>query len=218
MTSGLDLDRRLDEYERSYYFYPMGKGAETRETILDVASRRAAVVGLEGLTFGDLARELALSKSGLYAHFRSKEALQVEVLDREAGIFTDTVVRVALKAARGEPRVRALFEGWLGWMHSKKDTGCLFAAAAAELDDRPGPVRDRLVEQQRDLAELFVGVVRTAVNEGAFRADLDPEQFAFEAHGFILIFHHDSRLLHAKRALERAHRGFDRLVADAQPS
>jgi len=193
----------------------VGKGAQTRETILDLASRRAAVLGLEGVTFGDLARELSLSKSGLYAHFRSKEALQVEVLDREAGAFTDSVVRVALKAPRGEARVRALFDGWLGWMHAKKDTGCLFAAAAAELDDRPGPVRDRLVEQQRDLDELFVSVVRTAVKEGAFRADLDPEQFTFEAHGMILIFHHDSRLLESAQALQRARRGFDRLVDDA---
>lgn len=195
----------------------MGKGQDTRDTILLHAAKRAAVVGLEGLTIGDLARELSLSKSGLYAHFRSKEALQVEILDSVAERFTDRVIRTALRSPRGEARVRALFTGWLRWMTEEHaDSGCLFVAAAAELDDRAGPVRDRLIAQQQDLAELFAGVVTTAITNGDFREDLDAEQLAFEAHGMILAYHHDARLMGDPKALDRTIAGFERLIRDAR--
>src|SRR5688572_27760940 len=129
----------------------MEKGARTKSAILDRATGLASQVGLTGLTIGVLADELRLSKSGLFAHFRSKETLQIDVLNHAADRFREVVVRPALQEPRGAPRIRALFERWLAWgRDSALPGGCVFVAATAELDDRPGPVRERLVELQRD--------------------------------------------------------------------
>src|SRR5690349_8527699 len=129
----------------------MGKGADTREAILGRAVTLARSVGLDGITIGTLASETGLSKSGLFAHFQSKEKLQLEILELAAAQFTDEVFRPALAKPRGIPRLRAIFDRWLAW--GQKPGGCLFIAASAELDDQPGPVRDELVRQQRQLLE-----------------------------------------------------------------
>jgi len=191
------------------------RGQLTREAILATARVRAAGFGLHGLSIGALAKALDMSKSGLYAHFASKEALQLAVIDTAAAQFTDEVVTPALKTARGEARVRAVFDGWCAWLMRQETPGCLFIAAASELDDQPGPVRDHVVGHQRDLIDFLERVVGTATANGDFRADLDLAQFAFELHGLILAFHHDTRLLVDSNARERVQRGFDRLVADA---
>jgi AcrR family transcriptional regulator len=193
------------------------KGEQTRGAILDHAVKVASRVGLEGLTIGRLADELHLSKSGLFAHFESKEALQVQALERAAELFVDAVMRPALAAPRGEPRVRALFERWLKWPEVvPQPGGCIFVAAAAELDDRPGPARDRLVQLQRDWLEALATAFRQAQKEGHLRDDLDPDQLAFEMHGFMLAYHHASRLLGDSRAGARARRSFDRLLEAAR--
>lgn len=195
----------------------MGKGEETRQHILERAARVASRMGLEGLTIGGLAEELELSKSGLFAHFHSKEALQVETLRFSARLFIDRVVRPAMKAPRGEPRVRALFERWLDWARvDPLGGGCLFVAAATELDDREGPVRDDLVRQQKDWLEFIASVVRSARDEGHFQPKLDPEQFAQDLYGVMLAAHHARRLLRDPRAEERAERAFDALVRAAR--
>ncbi len=122
------------------------KGAITRQAVLERATQLASRVGLGGLTIGSLADELELSKSGLFGHFRSKEALQIQILDHAAARFVESVVRPALREPRGEPRMRALFERWLDWGRSSPmPGGCLFVAAATELDDRPGPRGSRRV-------------------------------------------------------------------------
>jgi AcrR family transcriptional regulator len=195
----------------------MGKGEQTRHSILERAAGLASQVGLEGLTIGRLADELELSKSGLFAHFRSKEGLQVETLRFAAELFVDRVVRPALRAPRGEPRVRAIFERWLDWAKANPlPGGCVFVAAASEMDDREGPARDELVRQQTDWLELIANVARTAVREGQFRADADPEQFAYELHGIMLAAHHSSRLLRDPAAEKRARRAFETLLANAR--
>src|ERR1700730_14639302 len=131
----------------------MGKGGATKDAILDRAVRLASQVGLSGLSIGRLAEDLHMSKSGLFAHFEAKETLQVEVLERAAQLFVEAVVRPALAQPRGEPRLRALFEHWLCWTKTARlPGGCLFVAAAAQLADRRGPVRDRLLSRLRDLA------------------------------------------------------------------
>ena len=192
----------------------MAKGDNTRTAILDRGVRLATQVGLEGLTIGRLATELHLSKSGLFAHFRSKEALQIQVLDAAAERFVDEVVKPAVREPRGEPRVRALFDRWLGWARSNSGPGgCLFVAAAAELDDRPGPVRDRLVALQKGWLEMIAIVFRTGVTEGVFRTDLDPEEFAHDLYSVMLGFHHAKRLLNDPRAEARAQAAFGRLLA-----
>src|SRR5216110_1068336 len=116
----------------------MSKGERTKTAILEHATGLASQVGLTGLTIGVLADDLDLSKSGLFAHFQSKEALQLQVLEFAAERFVATVVRPALSTPRGEPRVRAMFENWLKWpKESALPGGCFFVAAAVELDDQP---------------------------------------------------------------------------------
>ena len=195
----------------------MSKGESTRAAIVDKGVSLATQVGLEGLTIGRLATDLGLSKSGLFAHFRSKEALQIQVLDAAAERFVDEVVKPAVREPRGEPRVRVLFDRWLAWTKTNSGPGgCLFVAAAAELDDRPGPVRDRLVALQKGWLEMIAIVFRTGVTEGVFRPDLDPEEFAHDLYSVMLGFHHASRLMRDPRAEKRANAAFGRLLAGAR--
>jgi AcrR family transcriptional regulator len=191
----------------------VGKGLDTRRQILERAAQVASRRGLEGLTIGALAAETALSKSGLFAHFQSKEGLQVETLRFTAALFVEQVVRPALRAPRGEPRLRALFARWLEW--ARADTlegGCLFVAAATELDDQEGPARAELVRQQKDWLALIAGVARGARELGHFARGLDAEQLAHELYGIMLAAHHARRLLRDPRAEARARRSFARLV------
>src|SRR5215510_11174460 len=189
------------------------KGERTRESILAHALGLATRVGFEGLTIGRLAEDLRLSKSGLFAHFRSKEALQLETLRMASQRMIDTVVKPALATPRGEPRVRALFEHWLAWEQSPSlPGGCPFMAASFELDDRPGPVRDFVVQNLRDWMDTLAGAARIAVNEGHFRADLDCEQFAHDCQGIGLAFVHASRLMRDQKAHARAASAFETLL------
>ncbi len=195
----------------------MGKGELTRQAIVDRGVSLATRVGLGGLTIGRLADDLELSKSGLFAHFRSKEALQVQVLEAASARFVDTVIKPALAEKRGEPRLRALFHRWLSWTTSSSmPGGCLFVAAAIELDDQPGAPRDRLVALQKDWLEVLAGAVRIAIEEGHFRTDVDPQQFAHDLYGVALAYHHAYRLLRDSRARERAESGFEALVRAAR--
>jgi AcrR family transcriptional regulator len=208
---------RVDGDERSFYLVGVGRGDATRQAILDHAVEVASQVGLQGLTIGRLAQDLQLSKSGLFAHFQSKEELQVQVLEAAASRFVENVVKPGLKATRGEPRVRALFEAWLAWAQSKcLPGGCPFAAAAMELDDRPGSPRERLVRLQKDWLDLLANTVRTAIRERDFRADVDPDQFAHELYGIMLGFHHAARLLKDPAAVQRVHRAFEALLTRAR--
>lgn len=194
----------------------MARPAEgTRQNILTHAVDLAARVGLGGLTIGGLAEATGLSKSGLFAHFGSKDALQVQVLESASDQFVESVVRPALRAPRGEPRVVELFERWLAW-GLEQSAGCVFTAATFELDDQPGPARDALVRLQRDWLDTLAQAARIAVREGHFRADLDPDQFAFELHGLMLVTHESGRLFREPTSTERARRGFDRLLRDAR--
>jgi AcrR family transcriptional regulator len=194
----------------------MTKGELTRQTVLDEAARVASRVGLGGLTIGSLASSTRLSKSGLFAHFQSKESLQLQLLAHTRARFVDLVVRPALASPRGEPRVRELFRRWLEWDADALTGGCLFIQASAEFDAQPGPVRDRLATDQRDWMETIAQVFRTGVAEGQFRLDADPEQFAYDLYGAMLAFHHSSRLLGDPGAAARATRTFEALLASAR--
>jgi AcrR family transcriptional regulator len=192
----------------------MSKGAETREAILETASRLARTVGLGGMTIGTLAASAELSKSGLYAHFKSKESLQLSVLEHTRARFVTEVLAPSLATPRGEPRVRALFENWLTW--DGKEGGCLFVAASSELDDQPGPVRDYLVQVQQDWLDALAEVFRTGLAEGHFRPGTDPDQFAFEEDGIMLSHHMSSRLLGDSLSADKASRAFEALLARAR--
>ena len=192
----------------------MGKGPQTRERILDTAFRLAARQGLDGLSLSTLASELGLSKSGLFAHFNSKEELQLEMLRVASREFVDQVMAPAFRQPRGLPRLKALFENWRRWVTSLPG-GCIFVAAAAEVDDGAGPIRDFVVSQQQELLKALARTAHICVEEGHFRRDLDVDQFAFDALGIYLGFHQLHRLLRDPRAEQRARRAYARLLEDA---
>ncbi len=191
----------------------MSKGEETQERILERALRLASRDGLEGLTIGGLATELGMSKSGLFAHFRSKEELQLQVLRTAAQRFETVVIQPTLRTARGLSRLRALLEHWLDWASDPDSPGgCIFIAAATELDDRLGAPREYLVHSQEALRSLIVRVARQAVELGELPGELEPEQVAFELWGIVLSYHHARRLLGDEKARGRAVAAFERLV------
>jgi len=191
----------------------MGKGDSTRQAILDHAVRRASTDGLEGLSIGSLATELGLSKSGLFAHFQSKDALKVAVIEHAATIFYEAVMLPALAKPRGLPRIREMYSRWTGWAERVGlPGGCVFMAATVELDDQPGPARDALVRIQTDWVDAITKAAEIAVSEGHFASDVDPAQFAFDLYGVMLGYYHSNRLLRNPKALERANRSFDALV------
>jgi AcrR family transcriptional regulator len=193
------------------------KGDATRTAIVGAALELAAGVGLEAVSLGVLATTLGLSKSGLFAHFGSKEALQLAVMDEAVERFAERVVAPALRQPRGEPRVRALFEHQLEWIeHSGFGSGCFFSALANEYDDQPGPVRDRVVQQQAEWRGVIARAVSLAVREGHFRKAVDPAQFAFEFVGLTQAYMQSHQLLRDPRGRALAGRAFDRLVADAR--
>lgn len=195
----------------------MGKGEQTRALILSAAVDIASQHGLGGLTIGDLATRLGMSKSGLFAHFGSKEELQLAVIEEAARRFSDTVVRPALAAPRGLARCRALFDAWLQW--SERQTwrgGCLLAAAAFEFDDQPGPVRDALAQQQRDWMIFMSKAVQMAVEQGELQPSTDTRLVAFELLGIVLAYYHGKRLLDDDLALDRARAAFGRMLGSYQ--
>jgi len=196
----------------------MKKGERTKTLILDDALALAGEVGLEGLSIGSLAGRLGLSKSGLFAHFGSKEDLQLATLQHGQRRFEATVFRPALAIPRGLPRLRALFDNWLHWIaRVARPGGCVLLAAAMEYDDRPGPVREALVAGQRELRGAVAKAVRLAIQEAHLCSDTDPWQLAFEVTGILLAAHHDRGLLDDPRALNRARAAFERLIAAHVP-
>lgn len=197
----------------------MSKGDETRTRILRHASGVASRDGLGGLSIGELAAQLGMSKSGLFAHFGSKEDLQLEVLRASSADFAERVIRPSLKEPRGAPRLRSLFERWLKWA-SDPDApgGCIFAGASFELDDQPGPVREFLVEEEKRLLDVLSRSARLGVESGLLRSDLDCDLLAFQLHGLMLGFHHSWRLMRQRNADALARRSFEQLLAQAMPA
>ncbi|MFC6017037.1 TetR/AcrR family transcriptional regulator [Plantactinospora solaniradicis] len=192
-----------------------GKGELTKQTVLATATEIAGRLGLAGLTIGSLASQVEMSKSGLFGHFRSKEALQMEVLAYARESFVETVIHPALAAPRGERRIRTLVERWLT-CSLEREPGCLFVSADTEFDDQPGPVRDQLVRDHRDLMESIAQMFRTGISEGEFRPDADPEQFAHDLYGVMLGFFHAHRLMNDPTAATRSRRAVDALLGNAR--
>ena len=189
------------------------KGEQTRVAILDEALRIASKLGLEGLTIGSLADATGMSKSGLFAHFGSREDLQLAVLEHAAQRYGEQVFAPVLKIDRGLPRLRALFERWLDWaLESGLPGGCIMISAAAEYDDRPGPIRDAVIANQHRGNAITQKAVRLAIEEGHLSPDTDPEQISFELLGIVLAAHNHRRLLGDKEARKRALTAFDQLI------
>lgn len=190
------------------------KGAQTRAAILDEALKLASRLGLEGLTIGSLAEATGMSKSGLFAHFGSREELQLAVLEHAVQRYGEVVLLPALKIERGLPRLRALFERWLDWtLASRLPGGCIMISAANEYDDRPGPIRDAVIANQRRGSGVTEKAVRLAVEEGHLRPGTDPAQIGFEILGIVLASHNHRRLLGDRETRKRALTAFEELVA-----
>jgi AcrR family transcriptional regulator len=189
------------------------KGERTRAAILDAGFHIVSKAGLEGLTIGTLAAATGLSKSGLFAHFGSREELLIAVMDRGQQEFVKVVVNPALSRPRGLPRLKALFTAWLDWTESADlPGGCPMIGGAIEYDDKPGPVRDALATGQRAWIDTLTRAARQAVEQGQLAADADPEQICFELFGIALVVHHHRRLLGYDKARSRALAAFDALI------
>ena len=189
------------------------KGQQTKQTILEAALVLASQIGLEGLSIGALADVTHMSKSGVFAHFGSREELQISVIREYYSRFADEVFYPAMQQPRGLPRVKALFDNWMQRVAVEIQSGCIFISGAVEFDDRPGPVRDALASSvQAWLAALYRAVVQ-AKQEGHLLQSADEEQMAFEIHALILALHYEARFLQNPRSVGRAHRGFDNILA-----
>lgn len=191
---------------------PLQKGQQTRAVILAAALAQASRTGLEGLSIGALADVTGMSKSGVFAHFGSREELQIAVVAEYHARFEQEVFFPALRQPRGLQRLRALFERWVRQVSVELESGCIYISGAVEFDDRPGPVRDALVTMVKAWHAALHKAIELARDEGHLAPDTDIEQMLFELHGLILSLHHDARFLRSSGALERARIGFERVL------
>lgn len=189
------------------------KGLQTKLSIVDAALRLASQIGLEGLSIGVLAEVTQMSKSGVFAHFGSREELQISVIREYFRRFEEEVFYPALQAHKGLPRLQALFRHWMGRVAVELQSGCIFISGAVEFDDRAGPVRDALAHSVQTWLNALNRAVTQAQECGHLNADADPVQVAFEIHGLILALHYEARFLKNPGFMERANRGFASILA-----
>ncbi|GAB3411335.1 TetR/AcrR family transcriptional regulator [Massilia agilis] len=190
----------------------MRKGEMTRAAILDEALQLASRDGLEGLTIGVLADRMNMSKSGVFAHFGSREDLQMEVIRLYHHRFEQEVFYPSISEPRGMPRLVAMFERWVKRVSVEIASGCIYISGAVEYDDRPGPIREQLVSMVQAWQNALLRCVQQAIDCGHLKSDTDAQQMVFEMYGLILALHHDARFLRIPGATERARRGFERLI------
>ena len=190
----------------------MRKGELTRAAILDVALELSSRDGLEGLTIGLLADRMNMSKSGVFAHFGSREDLQLEVVKLYHHRFEQEVFFPSVREPRGLPRLQSMFDRWLARVSVEIASGCIYISGAVEYDDRPGPIREELVKMVQAWQGGLQRAARQAVDVGHLRPDADAEQLVYEMYGMILALHHDARFLRMPGSVDRARRGFERLI------
>jgi len=190
----------------------MRKGELTRAAILDVALGLASRDGLEGLTIGLLADKMNMSKSGVFAHFGSREDLQIEVLKLYHHHFEQEVFYPSMKEARGLPRLESMFSRWVKRVTMEIASGCIYISGAVEYDDRPGAIREELVGMVKAWQDALRRCIEQAVECGHLRADTDPQQLVFEMYGLVLALHHDARFIKRPGSVSRAQVGFERLL------
>ena len=188
------------------------KGIQTRAALLDAALALASQMGLEGLSIGALAEVMQMSKSGVFAHFGSREGLQIAVVRHHHAKFANEIFEPAMAARRGLPRLREIYDRWFKRVSIELDAGCIYISGAVEFDDRPGPVRDALVGMVQTWHQALERAICIAIDEGHLRSDTDPQQMLFEIHGLILALHHDARFLRRPGATARARAGFENLL------
>ncbi|MFM1818087.1 MAG: HTH-type transcriptional repressor ComR [Pseudomonadota bacterium] len=193
------------------------KGQQTKAVIVEAALGLASQIGLEGLSIGALAEITGMSKSGVFAHFGSREELQISVVREYHARFEREIFYPALDSERGLPRLQALFDRWMVRTSTEIDSGCIYISGAVEFDDRSGPVRDALVASVSSWQDALRRAVELAQQERHLQPGLDPQQIAFEIHGLILALHYEARFLRRAGAMQRAREGFARLIERYQP-
>lgn len=191
---------------------PLRKGEQTRAAILEAALGIASREGLEGLTIGVLAECMGMSKSGVFAHFGSREDLQREVLRLYHQHFEQEVFYPSLREPRGLPRLESLFARWVARVSMEIASGCIYISGAVEYDDRPGAIREQLVEMVRLWQVALQRAAMQAIAEGHLPADTDADQLVFEMYGLVLALHHDARFIKRPGSVARAQAGFARLI------
>ncbi|MCP4371051.1 MAG: TetR/AcrR family transcriptional regulator [Deltaproteobacteria bacterium] len=191
----------------------MTKGEDTKQIILKAGLGMASQVGLESVTIGNLANATNMSKSGLFAHFQSKEKLQIEILNYAAQLFAEEVVRPSLRTEAGIPRIRALVDNWVSWA-SKQKGSCIFVSASTEFSDRHGKVRECLLRQQEEWISTLSRIARSAIKAGDFMEGIDCEQFAFDLFSLLLGFHYYHKLLQDSETQKHQNNALDRLLDD----
>jgi AcrR family transcriptional regulator len=189
------------------------KGQQTKLVIIDAALGLAAEIGLEGLSIGVLAEVTRMSKSGVFAHFGSREELQISVIREYFHRFEQEIFYPALKAPRGLPRLQALFANWMKRVTVELQSGCIFISGASDFDDRTGPVRDALASSVKTWLSAVLRAVVQAKEEGHLSSDADERQIVFEIHSLILGVHYEARFLKTPGSIERANKGFDHILA-----
>jgi AcrR family transcriptional regulator len=194
--------------------YRTGQATRTREEILRIATDIASAEGLEGLSIGRLATELQMSKTGIFAHFGSKEHLQLATIKAAKEIFIEQVVQPALMHARGVPRLRAMLESWISYVENIVFRGgCFFAAASAEFDSRPGRVRNHIAALTKDWMDALEGEIAFARTAHQMKRSVSPAQLAFELHAYVQEANWAFKLFNDKSAFSRARRAIaDRLA------
>ena len=189
------------------------KGQQTKAAIIDAALGLASQIGLEGLSIGAVAEVTGMSKSGVFAHFGSREELQISVIREYHDRFEAEVFYAAMQKTRGVPRLQALFDNWMVQTSAEIDSGCIYISGAVEFDDRTGPVRDALASSVATWQTALRRAVELAQAEGQLSRETDAHQIAFEIHGLILALHYEARFLRNPAAAERARRGFAHILA-----
>ena len=196
----------------------MGNLASTRERILDQGLALMSQAGVEGVTLGVLADQVGMSKSGLFAHFRSKEEVQIRLLEHSGAVGAVRIIEPSMKAPAGLPRLKALVRNWLGWAsRAGLPGGCPVAAGLFEFDDVEGPVRDTILEMEALWRGLLMQTVADACSLGHLRRDLDAAQFVWELCGIYLSHHAAQRFLKSPDADRRAQTAFAALLKRAAP-
>lgn len=189
------------------------KGQQTKATIVEAALNLATHIGLEGMSIGAIAELTGMSKSGVFAHFGSREELQISVVHEYHDRFEQEVFYPAIEETRGIPRLRALFGNWMKRTSIELDSGCIYISGAVEFDDRTGPVRDALVESVSTWHAAMRRTIVQSVECGDLRADTDANQVLFEIHGLILALHYEARFLRSEGSIARAEAGFNSILA-----
>ena len=189
----------------------MKKGENTKYAILQAGLEMACEFGLEDVTIGNLAKTTGMSKSGLFAHFQSKENLQLEILKYAAFHFSQKVIVPSIKIQAGIPRIKAFVKNWIKWS-SNLTGGCIFVSASSEFSDRPGNVRNLLLKQQEDWIDSLKKTAKSAIKAGDFRKNIDCDQFAFDLFSHLLGFHSYDVLLKHVDTKKRQITALDQLL------